>query len=408
MGRASDPEGKAAWLKRMDEGYPRTEIFAGFVNSKEFNDLCIAAGITRGTYTPPADGIINVFITRAFRLTLGRPNPSPEDRDFWFDALRSGRATGASFMRGLFFNDYTWHLLLNDVAFVNVLYDALLEREPNDNELEYFTDLMRNGVSRYMVFSSLANSEEFDRICRSYGVSRGTALTPTNYLPGRSTEVKIWNFIRAANVAGISNNPEHIAGIIGNMIIETEVHGNSVRCLCPFQQQLGDGTNKGLGILQWKGERRTALENYMWANGISQTQFTTEMNMHLNNVCGWWYGYNHSEAFFDRVLEVQINFMFHELRTTEQQYMEFINSPSNMSGVAGARAYSELFSALVVRPGAGTGDINNVQDPGVRAAMRASIYYGGAGALDRTSLDRLDSRRIEAERMYWHFLGAHN
>ena len=160
--------------------------------------------------------------------------------------------------------------------------------------------------------------------------------------------------------------------------------------------------------MQWTGARRTALENYMWAHGISQVQFVTEMNKHLDVICdpsNW--NHWHSEAFFDRVLEIQVNFMFHELATSENFYMFYISHPSNRNGVAGATAYAELFCALVLRPGAGTGTINNIQDPGVREALRESQFVGGPGVLDRVSFSRLDERRNEAEYVYWRFLSSH-
>ncbi|MCL2078766.1 MAG: DUF4214 domain-containing protein [Oscillospiraceae bacterium] len=53
LGRASDPGGKAHWVGRLNSGESRETIFAGFVNSVEFDGLCKAAGIVRGTYVPP-------------------------------------------------------------------------------------------------------------------------------------------------------------------------------------------------------------------------------------------------------------------------------------------------------------------------------------------------------------------
>ena len=80
---------------------------------------------------------------------------------------------------------------------------------------------------------------------------------------------------------------------------------------------------------------------------------------------------------------------------------------SNRTGLVGARAYAELYCSLVLRPGAGLGELNNVQDPGVRGAMQASPFYGGSGVLDRVSFNRLNDRRNSADSIYWQFLRDH-
>ncbi len=56
MGRASDAEGKANWLYALANGMTRDEVFAGFANSKEFDDICKKYGIVRGTYTAKDKG----------------------------------------------------------------------------------------------------------------------------------------------------------------------------------------------------------------------------------------------------------------------------------------------------------------------------------------------------------------
>ncbi|MCL2079040.1 MAG: DUF4214 domain-containing protein [Oscillospiraceae bacterium] len=49
LGRTADPGGRAYWLERMSYGASRYDIFLGFVNSKEFSDLCAAYGILVGS-----------------------------------------------------------------------------------------------------------------------------------------------------------------------------------------------------------------------------------------------------------------------------------------------------------------------------------------------------------------------
>lgn len=53
--RPSDPQGKSNWLMEMYYGMNRSHVFAGFVGSKEFANLCAQYSITVGTYTPVND-----------------------------------------------------------------------------------------------------------------------------------------------------------------------------------------------------------------------------------------------------------------------------------------------------------------------------------------------------------------
>ena len=201
----------------------------------------------------------------------------------------------------------------------------------------------------------------------------------------------------AAHFTGISDRPEHIAGIIGNLQAEAG------QALCPFQQQVSNQV--GIGLMQWSFGRRTALENFMWANGVAPSEFVAEMNKHLSGICGS-PQVAHPPALLNRVLELQINFMFHEFRTTERGYMNFVNFPVNRTGVQGARSYAELFCSIALRPGDG-GPTNNILDEGVLAALQASPYVGGVGQLNRISYSNLNGRRNNAERIYQQFLVNH-
>jgi len=223
----------------------------------------------------------------------------------------------------------------------------------------------------------------------------GSAPAQQGGMRGDSMVARVWNLMVAQQVSGISDRPEHIAGIIGNL--QTEV-GLS---LCPFQQQT-TGSRAGLGLMQWSHGRRTNLENFMWRNGVSREAFTREMNRHLNGACTG--TCMHSPELLNRVLELQVQFIFYELRNTgERQYMNFINSPTNTTGVAGARAYAELFCVLALRPGAGRANgQDDIIDEGVRDARRAS-QFGGAGNLDRTSFSVLQLRRDRAEQIFRQF-----
>ena len=87
FGRPSDADGKNNWLYGLKNGMTRDEVFAGFANSVEFDNICKAYGIDRGTYTATNKGTFdkdnpnNVPVTPE-ETTPENPtpeNPTPEN-----------------------------------------------------------------------------------------------------------------------------------------------------------------------------------------------------------------------------------------------------------------------------------------------------------------------------------------
>lgn len=71
MGRPSDPDGKAFWVARLDEGVPRGEIAQAFLESTE--------RMVRE-------------VTKVYADILRRP-PDEIELFYWLEALRAGGAS---------------------------------------------------------------------------------------------------------------------------------------------------------------------------------------------------------------------------------------------------------------------------------------------------------------------------
>jgi len=395
MDRTSDTRGKTHWMNLLTAGLPRENVFAEFVNSFEFSVLCTRAGFIRGTYTPPSGGMARIFAKRLYTETFDR-EPSLADLNYWHNELRNGM-TGSTIAYRFIFGTEMHERDLSDEQFIDVLYRALLGRASDSTGRNHWVRQLQNGNSRYSVFVSFAATNEFGRMCNDHGISRGTAPQPANMMNGTTMVARVWNLIVLAQIRGISDRPEHIAGITGNLQSEAGL------ALCPFQQQVSNGV--GLGLMQWSFGRRTNLENFMWARGIDPDEFTAEVSKHLTSVCNNPIAH-HPSQILDRVLEAQINFMFHELRnTSERIYLDYIEFPANKSGVPGARAYAELFCVLAERPGVSANVIDEIQDEGVLLALTASPYFGGPGVINRpTTFMGLETRRNRAANVYQLYL----
>ncbi|MCL2425548.1 MAG: DUF4214 domain-containing protein [Oscillospiraceae bacterium] len=173
LNREADTSGFAAWTSQLDAGMPREDVFAGFVNSTEFYQLCAQAGIVRGTYTPPPGGMIRVFLTRLYRLALQR-EPDVVGLNSWTNQLVSGRATGAQVAYGFIFSNEMNNRNLTNEQFVAILYNTLMGRAPDTQGFNNWVGQLNRGASRHSIFVGFVMSVEFYQICRNHGITRGT------------------------------------------------------------------------------------------------------------------------------------------------------------------------------------------------------------------------------------------
>jgi N-acetylmuramoyl-L-alanine amidase len=182
LDRPSEPAGKTEWVRRLNEGYLREYVFAGFANSIEFGRLCEAAGIDQGSYTPPPGSAIRAFVTRLYRLALDR-EPEISGLTGWTDALLTG-STGAHVAHGFVFSrEMELRNLPND-RFVETLYLTLLDRAPgNDPGRAVWVQRLYEGYTREYVFAGFVNSIEFGRLCRDAGIVQGSYSPPGGGTP---------------------------------------------------------------------------------------------------------------------------------------------------------------------------------------------------------------------------------
>jgi len=182
LGREADSWGRAYWVGKLTDMWSREDVFADFVNSQEFYQLCRDAGIIRGTFVPPAGGLIPVFIMRMFRTALQR-EPDEHGFNYWTDNLRRGRSTGALTAYRFIFSVEMIDRDLTDAQFIEILYNTLLGRDSDAGGRTYWLNRLQGGVSRFEVFSRFVMSTEFDQICRAHGIIRGTPPTSSPHAP---------------------------------------------------------------------------------------------------------------------------------------------------------------------------------------------------------------------------------
>ena len=192
MGRAADPGGLAYWTERLDNGITREALLNGFASSKEYKELCTAAGFEPGgtikeTDYKAAKGIgtkpygpcvvcgektkVVQFAERMYTVCLGRQADAGGLR-YWSKGLYEHTVTGKSILEFFFLSSEIKGRHLENKEYVRRIYRAMLDREPDAGGLAFWTGRLDRGASPTSVIAGFIESAEFRKICTDYGIVR--------------------------------------------------------------------------------------------------------------------------------------------------------------------------------------------------------------------------------------------
>ena len=116
---------------------------------------------------------VQAYVTRLYELCLGR-EPDAAGLADWTDRLCSGQVSGAVAAQGFFFSAEFKNRNYSNEKFVELLYNVMMGRPSDAAGKADWVYKLNNGVGREGVFKGFADSTEFDNICNSYGITRGT------------------------------------------------------------------------------------------------------------------------------------------------------------------------------------------------------------------------------------------
>lgn len=177
MGRDPEESGYNYWMNQFKEGKSRLDVFAGFANSQEFYDICASYGITAGRYVMGYDrdtiNNVNLFVERLYKTCLGRIGDRGGQED-WTEKLIKKQITGSDCAKSFIFSPEYTNKGLSDKDYVENLYKALMGRASDANGKKDWLNNINNGMTRDQVFEGFVNSPEFDNICKTYGINRGS------------------------------------------------------------------------------------------------------------------------------------------------------------------------------------------------------------------------------------------
>lgn len=131
------------------------------------------------------DDKVEAFVRRLYILCLGR-EPDPTGYSGWSTSLRNRTSKAADIVYGIFNSSEFNKISYSDADFVELCYNAIMDRPSDAAGKKTWTDLLATGVSRNYILKMFLASQEFKDLCKKYGIDPGTIkLTePRDQKPG--------------------------------------------------------------------------------------------------------------------------------------------------------------------------------------------------------------------------------
>ncbi|MEG1925858.1 MAG: Ig-like domain-containing protein [Ruthenibacterium sp.] len=171
--RDPDSGGFAAWMGNLSIGISREFVLCGFANSSEFAVVCNGFGIEHGTITSAQsrdkNGNLTAFVTRLYTKLLDRSGEE-DGLNVWTNQILSGAQTPQQVAHGFVFSKEFESKNLNNEKYVEYMYRTFMGREYDAGGKANWVKALNDGKGREYVFNGFANSVEFAKIVKSFGL----------------------------------------------------------------------------------------------------------------------------------------------------------------------------------------------------------------------------------------------
>ena len=112
------------------------------------------------------------FVNGFYKAFLNRPG-EVEGIKSWSRGIVTGRYTGAQLAEAFLNTKEFIDRNLTNKAYIEILYVGILERIPDEMEVDYWKSQLEQGLSRTYILSQFINSQEFSGLCEKYQIEKG-------------------------------------------------------------------------------------------------------------------------------------------------------------------------------------------------------------------------------------------
>lgn len=261
FGREADTSGLNAWVKVLDDGLTRMQVYRGFAESDEFTKLCAEYGIQRGnvllTASRDKNEGVTKFVSRCYKLCLGR-KADESGLEGWCSQILTGQNTAKKAAYGFVFSDEFKKKNLSDEEYVQVMYKLFLDREADGGGINAWVKILKEGKSRLHVFEGFADSPEFQKLCHQYGMNSGSGAPVINTKEAyRNQLIDIYynpaNYYYTDNYSSVTENTFRIADATGDGI-EDLIVDFTATCMAAMYTRIYSCNENGIYSVDTTGQ----------------------------------------------------------------------------------------------------------------------------------------------------------
>lgn len=121
---------------------------------------------------------IEAFLCRLYETVHNRA-ADQAGLEYWANALASGRFSGAYVIHQFIECEEFWARNVNNSDYINMLYRAVLNREPDEAGRAYWLSKLDGGMNREKLTNYFIDSNEWRNLCAQYGITPGQYIVPT-------------------------------------------------------------------------------------------------------------------------------------------------------------------------------------------------------------------------------------
>ena len=138
------------------------------------NNLADSLGVLAGTYKSDEvldrNSGVTSFVARLYKVCLGRKYDE-DGLGAWVTILLDGTSSASSVARKFLMSPEMDAKNLSDDHFLTVCYDALFDREPDENGFSAWIEVLKTS-NRRKVIDGFTGSQEFANLCKRFGVKQ--------------------------------------------------------------------------------------------------------------------------------------------------------------------------------------------------------------------------------------------